>query len=54
MNWVKGGTSKQLAIELGEWVKKFRVGGKDRLDDVEARRKVQDKAAVLSLTLATK
>ena len=21
MNWVKGGISKQLAIELGEWVK---------------------------------
>ena len=54
MNWVKGGISKQLAIELGEWVKKFREGGKDRLDGVEARRKVQDKAAVLSLTLATK
>ena len=54
MNWVKGGISKQLAVELGELVKIFREGGKDRLDDAEARRKVQDKAAVLSLPLATK
>ena len=54
MNWVKGGISKQLAVELGEWVKKFREGGKDRLDGVEARRKVQDRAAALSLTLTTK
>ena len=50
MNWVKGGISKQLAVELGEWVKKFREGGKDRLDGVEAIRKVQDRVAALFLT----
>ena len=54
MNQIKGGISKQLAVELGEWVKKFREGRKDRLDGVEARRKVQDRAAALSLTLTTK
>ena len=54
MNWVKGGISKQLAVDLGEWVKKFREGGKDRLDGVKARRKVQNRAAALSLTLTTK
>ena len=42
MNWVKGGISKQLAVDLGEWVKKFREGGKHRLDGVEAIWKVQD------------